>query len=704
MGFFCIFIAELKPYENSMKTTFIFLLSMITTLCGAAQEPIKVACIGNSITYGACLDDREHDAYPAQLQRMLGNSYEVGNFGKSGATLLLRGHRPYMQQEEYRQAVNFNPDIAVIHLGINDTDPRDWPNYRDDFVGDYLTLIDSLRASNPKMRVLVARLTPIGDRHPRFISGTKMWLEDIQQVIPLVARLAGAELIDFHQPLYAYPFLLPDALHPNPEGAGLLAKTVFSAITGDYGGLQVSPLYTDNMVLQHGKPLTIKGVANSGEQVTVRIAKQQATAVADNQGKWAIHLQPLEVGEDYQLRIETKTKKLCFHHVAVGEVWLCSGQSNMQFQLKQAATAKQDIPQAADDGLRFFDWKARWLTSGTAWPTSALDSINHLHYYKETTWQKSSPSTAESFSAVAYYFGRMLRDSLQMPIGLIHNSVGGSPIEAWIDRNTLESHFPAILKDWMHNDFIQEWVRGRAVVNLGEESSKNRHPYEPCYLYECGIDPLDQFPIQGVIWYQGESNAHNFEAHEELFKLMVNSWRENWKDEKLPFYFVQLSSLNRPSWPWFRDSQRRLMQEIPHTGMVVSTDVGDSLDVHPVQKKEVGDRLARWALQQTYHHTLIPSGPLFRSVQADGDRLIVSFDYAKGLQSADGKQIVGFEVASEEGLFYPATAVVDNDRIRLSSEKVKRPRYVRYAWQPFTRANLINGVRLPASTFRGSAW
>ncbi len=687
-----------------MKTTFIFLLSMITTLWGAAKEPIKVACIGNSITYGACLDDREHDAYPAQLQRMLGNSYEVGNFGKSGATLLLRGHRPYMQQEEYRQAVNFKADIAVIHLGINDTDPRDWPNYRDDFVGNYLTLIDSLRASNPKMRVLVARLTPIGDRHPRFVSGTKIWLEDIQQVIPLIARMAGAELIDFHQPLYAYPFLLPDALHPNSEGAGLLAKTVFSAITGDYGGLQVSPLYTDNMVLQHGKPLTIKGVANADEQVTVQIAQQKATAVADNQGKWAIRLEPLEVGEDYQLRIETKTKKLCFHHVAVGEVWLCSGQSNMQFQLKQAATAKLDIPQAADDGLRFFDWKARWLTSDATWPASALDSINHLHYYKETTWQKSSPSTAESFSAVAYYFGRMLRDSLQVPIGLIHNSVGGSPIEAWIDRNTLESRFPAILKDWMHNDFIQEWVRGRAVVNLGGESSKNRHPYEPCYLYECGIEPLEQYPIQGVIWYQGESNAHNFEAHEELFKLMVNSWRENWQDEKLPFYFVQLSSLNRPSWPWFRDSQRRLMQEIPHTGMAVSTDVGDSLDVHPVQKKEVGDRLARWALQQTYHHTLVPSGPLFRSVQADGDQLIVSFDYAQGLQSADGKQIVGFEVADEEGLFYPAIAVVENDRIRLSSEKVKQPRYVRYAWQPFTRANLINGVRLPTSTFRGSAW
>lgn len=687
-----------------MKTTFIFLLSMITTLWGAAKEPIKVACIGNSITYGACLDDREHDAYPAQLQRMLGNSYEVGNFGKSGATLLLRGHRPYMQQEEYRQAVNFKADIAVIHLGINDTDPRDWPNYRDDFVGDYLTLIDSLRASNPKMRVLVARLTPIGDRHPRFVSGTKIWLEDIQQVIPLIARMAGAELIDFHQPLYAYPSLLPDALHPNSEGAGLLAKTVFSAITGDYGGLQVSPLYTDNMVLQHGKPLTIKGVANADEQVTVQIAQQKATAVADNRGKWAIRLEPLEVGEDYQLRIETKTKKLCFHHVAVGEVWLCSGQSNMQFQLKQAATAKQDIPQAADDGLRFFDLKARWLTSDATWPASALDSINHLHYYKETTWQKSSPSTAESFSAVAYYFGRMLRDSLQVPIGLIHNSVGGSPIEAWIDRNTLESRFPAILKDWMHNDFIQEWVRGRAVVNLGGESSKNRHPYEPCYLYECGIVPLEQYPIQGVIWYQGESNAHNFEAHEELFKLMVNSWRENWQDEKLPFYFVQLSSLNRPSWPWFRDSQRRLMQEIPHTGMAVSTDVGDSLDVHPVQKKEVGDRLARWALQQTYHHTLVPSGPLFRSVQANGDQLIVSFDYAQGLQLADGKQIVGFEVAGEEGLFYPAIAVVENDRIRLSSEKVKQPRYVRYAWQPFTRANLINGVRLPASTFRGSAW
>ena len=692
-----------------IKQTVILLgLLILTTISASAaskkQKTVRVACIGNSITYGTGIADRTNDSYPSQLQRLLGSNYQVGNFGKPGATLLYHGHRPYVKQEEFKEAIAFKGDIAVIHLGINDTDPRNWPNYRDEFVKDYLSIMDSLRAANPKVRIILARMTPIADRHPRFVSGTKQWHGEIQTAIETVAHVSGAELIDFYEPLYPYPYLLPDAIHPNPEGAGILAKTVYSGITGDYGGLQMSQLYTDYMVLQRDIPLDIHGIANAGEKITVSISNQKATATANNQGKWSVVLKPMNAATDLTLTVEAGSAAKVYKHVAVGEVWLCSGQSNMAFMLCQADTYKRDIDNVGDPQLRLFDMKARWETYNVAWPASCLDSLNHLQYYRSTTWQPTTPDNAKWFSAIAYYYGRMLRDSLKVPVGLICNAVGGSPTEAWVDRNTLETCFPAILKSWLHNDFIQDWVRGRAAKNLTNDNTHlGRHPYEPCYLYESGILPLQKYPIKGVIWYQGESNAHNMEAHSELFKLLVGSWRSNWSNPTMPFYFVQLSSLNRPSWPWFRYSQLQLMQQIANTGMAVSSDCGDSLDVHPLRKQPVGQRLARWALNKTYGKSITPSGPIYKGVVRSADALIVSFDYADNLCTSDGKQLSTFEIAEEEGMYYPATAVIEGNTVRLTSPEVKNPRYVRYGWQPFTRANLINGDALPASTFRGKA-
>lgn len=692
-----------------IKQTVILLgLLILTTISASAaskkQKTVRVACIGNSITYGTGIADRTNDSYPSQLQRLLGSNYQVGNFGKPGATLLYHGHRPYVKQEEFKEAIAFKGDIAVMHLGINDTDPRNWPNYRDEFVKDYLSIMDSLRAANPKVRIILARMTPIADRHPRFVSGTKQLHGEIQTAIETVARVSGAELIDFYEPLYPYPYLLPDAIHPNPEGAGILAKTVYSGITGDYGGLQMSQLYTDYMVLQRDIPLDIHGIANAGEKITVSISNQKATATANNQGKWSVVLKPMNAATDLTLTVEAGSAAKVYKHVAVGEVWLCSGQSNMAFMLCQADTYKRDIDNVGDPQLRLFDMKARWETYNVAWPASCLDSLNHLQYYRSTTWQPTTPDNAKWFSAIAYYYGRMLRDSLKVPVGLICNAVGGSPTEAWVDRNTLETCFPAILKNWLHNDFIQDWVRGRAAKNLTNDNTHlGRHPYEPCYLYESGILPLQKYPIKGVIWYQGESNAHNMEAHSVLFKLLVGSWRSNWSNPTMPFYFVQLSSLNRPSWPWFRYSQLQLMQQIANTGMAVSSDCGDSLDVHPLRKQPIGQRLARWALNKTYGMSVTPSGPIYKGVVRSADALIVSFDYADNLCTSDGKQPSTFEIAEEEGMYYPATAVIEGNTVRLTSPEVKNPRYVRYGWQPFTRANLINGDALPASTFRGKA-
>ena len=664
-------------------------------------QKIKVACVGNSVTYGYGLDRPEVNAYPAQLQRLLGDEFEVGNFGKSGATLLNKGHRPYMQQEEFKKAIAFAGDRVIIHLGLNDTDPRNWPNYRDEFVSDYLSLIDSFRLVNPKCKIAICRMTPISNRHQRFESGTRDWYWQIQKSIEEIAEIANVSLIDLQEGLYNRPDLLPDALHPNIEGAGIIASKVYCALTGDYGGLQLSQLYSDNMVLQREEEIVLSGIANAGDVVTVTIGRQKKKAITSSNGKWSVVLDPLQTGNPYTLTISTSKKKYVFNNVLAGEVWLCSGQSNMAFMVKEGAEKREQLAKASSKPqIRFFDMKPRWLTNSEEWDVSALDSLNRLQYYKETKWQECTEQTAANVSAIAYEFGMMLSDSLHVPVGLIINAIGGSACESWIDRKTLEFSYPDILYSWKENDRIQPWVRERASLNVKQSSNKlQRHPYEPCYLFEAGIAPLAKYPVKGVIWYQGESNAHNIEVHEILFPLLVESWRKNWNKE-LPFYYVQLSSLNRPSWTWFRDSQRRMLKDIRCVGMAVSSDCGDSTNVHPTRKKEVGDRLARLALHDTYGKTLTPSGPQFRSVEFTNGAAFVTFDFNEGMHSSDGESLKTFEIAEHEGVFFSAMAEVVDGRIKVWSKEVKNPRFVRYGWQPFTRANLVNKEGLPASTFR----
>ena len=657
-------------------------LTLVFVPADARRKPkvepkIKVSCVGNSITYGMRLDDRERESYPAQLQALLGDRYEVGNFGKSGATLLRHGHRPYFEQEEFRQAMDFAGDIVVIHLGINDTDPRNWPHFRDEFVGDYLALIDSLRSVNPKARFLIARMTPIGSHHARFISGTKTWHGQIQKEIETVADVAGAELIDFYEPLYRYPWMFPDAVHPDAEGAGILAKTVYQGITGDYGGLRVSPMFSDHMVLPREKPFSIRGKADAGESVQVTVDGAIYQAVADNRGRWGVEVAPHPAGTGSVLRIETVKSSLVYRDVAFGDIWLCSGQSNMEFEVRQSS----DAAPRPDAGLRLYDMKCNWRTDNVAWPASALDSVNHLQYFAPTRWMPASGAAIARFSAVGYAFGQMLRDSLQVPIGLICNAVGGSTAESWIDRE-----------------------EGYGLV-------PTRHPYEPCYNFEAGILPMDHYPITGVIWYQGESNAERVEVHEELFPLLVDSWRNYFSD--VPFYYVQLSSLNRPGWPIFRDSQRRLLESRPGLGMAVTSDLGDPTDVHYRQKRPVGERLALQALEKHYGHAVKADGPLAKEAAEVGPDVYVDFYPQDALRSADGGPIVGFEVQdAADGLFHPVAAQVSGGLVRLDCAAIRAPKAVRYAWQPYTRANLVNAWQpytranlvnaagLPASTFR----
>lgn len=672
----------------------------------AAPAKIKIGAIGNSITYGYGVEDRETNSYPARLQNILGDSYEVRNFGNSGSTLLKKGHKPYFKQNEFASAMEFAPDIIMVHLGINDTDPRDYPEYGDEFVGDYIALIDSFKSVNPNVRVILANLSPLLSKHFRFRSGTLAWRDSIRNLIPVVAEITGSELIDFGELLRDRPNLIPDAIHPNKEGAALMADLVAKAITGDFGGLSMPEIYGDGMVLQRNKPLKISGTANAGEKITVSINGISESTIASNTGKWTITLPPLKENTGLTMTVTAGKEKLTFEDVAVGEVWLASGQSNMEFRLKQSSTFQDSKNMLNDPLFRFYDMKPIAYTDREEWSDEQKKPTDNLQHYLPSSWQQSNDNTAPEFSAVAWYFGKMLRDSLNVPVGILSNAIGGSNAESWVDIESLEHNIPEILVNWRSNDYVMPWAQKRAGENTGtdDEGKLHRHPYEPSYLYAAGIRPLASYPIEGVIWYQGESNAHNTMLHEKIFPVLVESWRETWDNEEMPFLFTQLSSINRPSWPVFRNSQRILASKIPGVEMVVSSDQGDSLDVHPRNKKPIGERLGRQALNKVYGmKNVVPEGPSIISAKKGTDNTVVlTFENAEGLTTSDGLSPLTFEIAEYEGLFQPVEKVVitpDNKLVVYAPEGMN-PHIVRYGWQPFTRANLVNGASLPTSTFR----
>lgn len=465
--------------------------------------------------------------------------------------------------------------------------------------------------------------------------------------------------------------------------------------------LKLCSYFTDNMVLQRGQKIKVSGTATAHRPIVISIDGKKVKTKSDSNHQWQVYLPSLKTGGPYRMTVTDGSESITLDNILVGDVWFCSGQSNMEFMLKQTPISSQELLSIDDSHLRLYNMKALYRTNAVEWNSSILDSIQKGRYFDNPMWCEANTKTSSDFSAIAYYFGKMLRDSLNIPIGLVCNAIGGSPTEAWIDKTILEETYPEILDDWEHNDLVQDWARKRGTQNIKQATnSKQMHPYMPGYLYEIGVKPFREYPIKGVIWYQGESNAHNIECHERLFKTLIANWRQNWKNNTLPFYYVQLSSINRETWPEFRNSQRRMLYEIPYSGMAVSSDQGDSLDVHPVNKRPVGERLGKLALNHCYQKRIIPSGPLYRKMDVKQDTAYIYFDYAKHLISSDGKSIRGFELSADNVLFYPATVVDGGSCIKLFNANVLSPKYVRYGWQPYTTANLINEEGLPASTFR----
>lgn len=677
---------------------FFVIVFLFTTISYA--QTIKVACIGDSVTYGYGIENIEENSYPVQLQQLLGATYKVANFGYSGATMLKNGHKPYWDKEVYKKSQEFDPTIVIIHLGLNDQGNNNWPQHKDEFESDYLDMIATYKNLPSKPTVIICRMTPTFSGHHWFEEGMRENFKEIQTKIEEIGKKAGVEVIDLHEPLYRFPEYFPDNLHPTKEGAKVIAKKVYCAISGNYGGLKVPLLYGENMVLQRNKPINFEGTANYNDKITVEFNNKTKTTTTDFNGNWKIAYEPMQAGGPFPLKIASDKTAVDISTVYIGEVWLASGQSNMDFKVRDMKNASTVLKDSLNLNVFVFSMDPQVL-GANKFSKEEHALCNAEDYYTYSGWTNSNNEIFENFSAVAYAYAYNLQKELKIPVGIICNAVGGSPAQSWISRERMEKTHETIslLNDVWEHPLVDSWVSQRRTDNFGgSKQLKERHPYDPTFLFDSGILPLTNYNIKGVIWYQGESNTENPDLHSKLFTMLINDWRHHFKNPELPFYFVQLSSLDRPNWGSFRDSQRKLLS-VKHTGMAVSSDVGNLTNVHPKKKWIVGNRLTKIALAKSYDKTVPYSGPLFDFVNVIDNTLEAHFKYAESLKTFDGTSVRDIQIAGADKVFVNAESKIEDDILFVWSKQIVNPRYIKYGYSSFTNGNLVNSNNLPASTF-----
>ena len=686
---------------NSKKSLFIICILFCVLFIGNSQT-IKVACVGDSVTYGYGIGDREENCYPEQLQQLLGADYEVVNFGYSGATMLKNGHKPYWNTLQFTKSQEFAPDIVIIHLGLNDQGNNNWPEHKEEFESDYLKMITIYKNLPSKPKVIICKMSPTFSGHHWFEEGMRENFKEIQSKIQQISKKSSTEIIDLHEPLYRFPEIFPDNLHPTKEGAKIIAQKNYAAISGDSGGLKLPILYGENMVLQRNEPILLEGTANFNETVTVEFNNKVKLTKANFRGEWKMELEPMKAGGPYSLKFCTPNKSIEIDKVYIGEVWLASGQSNMDFKVQDMKNAVTVLKDSLSANVFLFSMDGKAL-SNKNFTKNELKNCNARDYFHSSGWTSSNVETLKNFSAIAYSFAYNIQKEINVPVGIICNAIGGSPIQSWVSRESMEQKHETIdvLNDTHLNPMVDTWVAERILLNmkdLDKHKIRARHPYQPTFLFDAGILPIKKYTIKGVIWYQGESNTEHVQLYSKLFKMLVKDWRYHFSNESLPFYYVQLSSIDRPNWGSLRDSQRRLL-EIPNTGMVVSLDVGHKTDVHPQKKWVVGKRLSNLALHKNYNKKEFFSGPILDFVNVKNNKLQVYFKYGEGLKIRNNKPLQDIFIASEDKVFVPAKAKIVKNILQVWSSKIKKPRYVKYGYTPFTKGNLINENGLPASTF-----
>jgi sialate O-acetylesterase len=512
----------------------------------------------------------------------------------------------------------------------------------------------------------------------------------------------------------------------------IIAAMVFAALGSlpAAAAVRLPTVFGDHMVIQQDKPITVWGWAGPRETIIVRLSGQEAKATAGEDGRWQAVLPAVKAGGGpLEMSVSGPTgAPVVIKDILAGEVWLCSGQSNMEWWLASTYSPTPEILRASDPQIRLFNIPKRTA----AWPQPDVDA----------KWTLCTPQTAASFSAVAYYFGLELHNKLGVPVGLIESAWGGTDIEPWTPpagfaavpeikpllaaaERRLEQYRQALT---MTVPAWEAWVREmrKAVAAHGPIPAKPVEPVNPfdspqtpTAIYNGMIHAIVPFGIRGAIWYQGENNRNDVSAYAGKMEALIRGWREIWKQGDFPFYYVQLAPYYYPynrenpdgdvpdflRLPLIWEAQASILA-LPNTGMAVITDITDLTDIHPRNKKEVGLRLALWARARTYGETgLVYSGPLYKSMTVDGGKARINFDFTgSGLMTNDGAALKWFEIAGDDHLFYKATAEIEGTTVVVHSPKVAAPKAVRFGWHQMAVPNLFNGEGLPASPFRTDRW
>lgn len=456
-----------------------------------------------------------------------------------------------------------------------------------------------------------------------------------------------------------------------------------SSVPQVWADVKLPKVIGDHMVLQRGQPAPIWGWADQGEEVTVAAAGQILTTKADAGGRWRVVLAKLDAGRPLEMTVKGSSgNTVTIKDILVGEVWVCSGQSNMQMDVNSCKDAKRAIAAATYPNIRLF------TVGREKAATPKTDCAGQ--------WVECSPATVPGFSAAAYFFGRQLHLELKMPVGLIHTSWGGTPAQFWTSRKALESN-PAL-----------------KPLAEGESSC----------LYNGMIAPLIPYAIRGAIWYQGEANVGRAYQYRTLFPAMIANWRADWGQGDFPFGFVQIApfggysddwSLNPAACAELWEAQTMTLKSAPNTGMAVTVDIADVekihpknkdySGIHPTNKQDVGRRLALWALAKVYGRDLVYSGPIYKAMTVEGNRIRLEFDHVgSGLIASDGKRLSHFTVAGADRKFVPAVAAIDGNTLVVGSDQISQPVAVRFAWRDDATPNFANKDGLPASPFRTDTW
>ncbi len=474
--------------------------------------------------------------------------------------------------------------------------------------------------------------------------------------------------------------------------ACLLFLAAAVAVSTAHADVSLPAVFSDDIVLQRGAKVPVWGWAAPGEEVSVSFAGQTQKTKADDKGDWKVQLDSMFEHADPSDLVVAGKNTLTVKNVLVGEVWLCSGQSNMQMTVNEAADAPKEIAQASHPQIRMFN----------------VENIRATEPQKDTKgrWLVCDPANTPRFSAAAYYFGRKLHEELKVPVGLINTCWGGTRAEAWTSREALEQlpSARALLADWEK--------RLKSFDPAKDKEDPNKTPHYPAVLFNQMIAPLVPYAIRGAIWYQGESNQKRAQQYQELLPTMINDWRTRWGTD-FPFYLVQLAGFGNghapateagvpDTWAELQEAQMLTAITLPHCGVAVANDIGDEKNIHPTNKQEVGRRLALWALAKDYARQDVEcSGPIFKGSKTDGKKVRIQFSHAKGLKARDGGELKGFQICGADQKWQWAKAKVEGGEVVAWSEQVAKPAGVRYAWASWSpQANLVNAAGLPASCFR----